>query len=303
MSFTTKRRYLSKTLRAGELSRAIRDTLASFMPGPQAPRLAITHFLRDGTDENPSATFLEVDRLCDLTSSDWELRAYTGTFEKSASITIRAGATTEIYASSDLGAELTHQIADKFSSALQLEPVPAREEEEEDEETEMDPAAAKAVEALSERLRLLEEKVQRQSQRLSCLLSYRFDETSESIAMKVQRFLELLDVNVVTASAYEPRSISAKVTSMLKEPLDFVVLIVAGKGESMWTRDEIRRASERGVFVVPLVEKGAEFVQGMFGDLETIPFDSGHIGDAFIRLLEAVKFVRTHSNETGTSTS
>jgi hypothetical protein len=41
-----------------------------------------------------------------------------------------------------------------------------------------------------------------------------------------------------------------------------------------------------------LVEDGARFAQGVFGDLEYIPFAPDHIGDAFIKLMEGIAYIR-----------
>ena len=107
------------------------------------------------------------------------------------------------------------------------------------------------------------------------------------------RFLGLLNVEVDTGATYEPRGISEKVKTKLNQPLDFIVLIVSANGESMWTRDEISYAHGRGIKVIPLVEDGANFSPGLFSDLEYIPYARGHIADAFIKLLEAIRFVES----------
>jgi hypothetical protein len=52
------------------------------------------------------------------------------------------------------------------------------------------------------------------------------------------------------------------------------------------------RAQSPGVFLIPLVEEGATFDRGIYGDHEFIPFDKGHISDAFVGLLEGVNYVR-----------
>jgi hypothetical protein len=112
------------------------------------------------------------------------------------------------------------------------------------------------------------------------------------IALPIQRFLALLDVEVITGMAYEPRRISDKVRDRLAERLDFVILLVCESGESPWTRDEIATARERDIAIVPIVQSGASFESGMFGDIEQIPFAAGHVGDVFLKLLEAVNFLR-----------
>jgi 1-acyl-sn-glycerol-3-phosphate acyltransferase len=74
--------------------------------------------------------------------------------------------------------------------------------------------------------------------------------------------------------------------------VDFLVLLIALDGESPWTRDEISTARNLGALVVPIVIDGATFAPGLFGDLEYITVAPGHVGDAFIPLLEALTYIR-----------
>jgi hypothetical protein len=68
-----------------------------------------------------------------------------------------------------------------------------------------------------------------------------------------------------------------------------VVIVILTKGnETAWIRDEMNR----GEVVIPLVENGATFDGGIFGNHEYIPFEAGHIGDAFVRLLEGIEFLK-----------
>ena len=127
---------------------------------------------------------------------------------------------------------------------------------------------------------------------LRCFLSYRFDSNSEAMILRLQRFLTLLGVEVVSGASYEPRKISDKVMERISKSIDFIILIVAESGESAWTRDEISFANSRAIPIVPVVEQNAKFESGMFGDLEFLPYTSGHIGDVFIGLLEAINYIK-----------
>jgi hypothetical protein len=147
------------------------------------------------------------------------------------------------------------------------------------------------------RLEALEATVRAVTGHLRCFLSYRFTTEVEPLAAKLQRFFGLLDVEVVTGAGYEPRPIIEKVKAKLGLDLHFVVLIVSIHGESMWTRDEITSAGSRGIPVIPLVEHGADFAPGLFGDLEYIPFTEGRIEETFIKLLEAIRFVRLQKSQ------
>ena len=148
------------------------------------------------------------------------------------------------------------------------------------------------IKDIAKRLTTLEAKVSGSSRKLRCFLSYRFSPDSENTAFRVERFLALLEIEVIKGTSYEPRSISEKVMERLNQPLDFIVLLLTSTGESMWTRDEIAAALQKDIAVVPLVEEGVTFAPGLFGDLEYIEFARDHVGDAFLKLLEAVTFVR-----------
>jgi hypothetical protein len=80
------------------------------------------------------------------------------------------------------------------------------------------------------------------------------------------------------------------VKARLELPLDAVVVIVIDD-ESFWTRDEIAIAKARGIPIVPLVASGTDFTSGIFGDLEWIRFEPDHIEQAFIGLLEAIRYI------------
>lgn len=146
--------------------------------------------------------------------------------------------------------------------------------------------------SLSRRIEQLETAVFEPKQKLRCFLSYRFSSENEILALRLSQFLKLLDVEVITGANYEPRQVSQKVLSRLREPLNFIVLLVTKTGESMWTRDEIGTALHKGLALIPIVENGAVLQPGMFSDIEYVSFESGHIGDALLKLLEAVSFVR-----------
>lgn len=102
----------------------------------------------------------------------------------------------------------------------------------------------------------------------------------------------MLDIDVITGEAYEPRKLGDKVLSKLQGSLDMIILLVASDGESMWTRDEINTALQQDIYFIPIVEQGAHFSPGLFGDVEWIPFEKGHVGDAFIKIQEAIQYIR-----------
>lgn len=133
---------------------------------------------------------------------------------------------------------------------------------------------------------------------LRCFLSYRFSELSSSIAHEIEQFLGLLGIEVVSGLAYEPRPIEEKVRDRILSGVDFVVYLVTAEGESSWLRDELATATTAGAFPVPIVEVGSHIENGLQGNVEYIPFTSGHPGDCWIRLVQAIRYVRASRKET-----
>lgn len=134
--------------------------------------------------------------------------------------------------------------------------------------------------------------LQEEDIRLRCFLSYSFTDADAGVAHEVERFLQLQGVEVLTGRSYEPRRVEDKVRSRLGSALDFVVYLVTASGDSSWLRDEGSEARAAGIRVIPLVEEGAKFEAGLFGNVEYIPFAAGHVGDVWIALVEALAFIR-----------
>jgi hypothetical protein len=131
---------------------------------------------------------------------------------------------------------------------------------------------------------------------LQCFVSYRFTGEVRGMLTTLTTFLNLSRVDVLTGAGYEPRSIATKVKEKLdSSALDFVILLISIHGESPWTRDEITRASLRAIPVIPLVEDGAKFEPGLFGDPECIPFSPGRIEETFVKILQAIHFIQQNS--------
>lgn len=135
------------------------------------------------------------------------------------------------------------------------------------------------------------QRIQEEDVRLRAFLSFRFGEPDSELARDLERFLNLSNIEVVTGQSYEPRRVEDKVRSRLSG-VDFVVYLLTSTGDSAWVRDEIATARASEIPVIPLVEEGIEFDQGLFGNVEWIRFGSGHIGDVWIRLTEAIKYIR-----------
>lgn len=169
-----------------------------------------------------------------------------------------------------------------------LEEVRARTREE--VQAQGPPPIWKALDSLADRVARLESAT-RGFEVLTCFISFQFTGTSLGYGTEVKEFLQLLGLNVLTGQGYEPKPISDKVRSRLAGSVDIVVVLEVAGSKSSWTRDEIAKAQQPGVYLIPLVESGASFDRGIFGDHEYITFDVGHVSGAFVRLLEGVRYV------------
>ena len=149
---------------------------------------------------------------------------------------------------------------------------------------------------LESRIKIIEDKLLEPCKQLSCFVSYRFNNETKPIVLELSRFLTLLNINVVTGMGYEPRKITDKVSDRLKSGHDFLIYLISRDGESTWTRDELIMSASSGMPIVVLIEKGSCFEKGILGDLEYVEFESGHIGDTFISILEAISFLRRLSS-------
>ncbi len=287
-------RFDVRTFQAGAIAGAFARTLERLGVDASAGQYAIHEKLADGTNVRRRAGLDELTAVCGQAGqsvSHTSIGPESG--EMHFSFSCYADSCV-LYVTVGTPAAL-ETVRRTFVDALALEELLAVEEEQTGETKEF-----QALESVTRRLEALEEVVLTPRRRLRCFLSYRFTDTNEIAALRVSQFLSLLGVEVLSGASYEPRRITEKVLSKLNQPLDFIVLLVTTDGESMWTRDEVGAAVHHGIALVPLVEEGAAFEPGLFGDIEYVRFASGHIGDSFLKLLEAVSFIR---EQQGTQTS
>lgn len=146
---------------------------------------------------------------------------------------------------------------------------------------------------LETRVANLESEMSKKSEASSCFLSYRFNEQSKPLAFELSKFLDLLGIKVISGMGCEPRRVTEKVMSRLKNQHDFFIYLITSEGESTWTRDELAYAFATELPVILLVEKGASVGKGLLGDWEYIEFERSHIGDTYIAILEATKFIKS----------
>lgn len=288
MAYSRTVYFQNRVFAAGELAKNFGEVLQSFGADPEGDSIRIAGELADGTrtvrEFQPAKSLQDV---CDL--SQWDIRGwFDGRGGMRFYVSLDSdGTTIAAHLSADDAATLG-DLADALRTSLRLEDA---------EPAEQITAAVKsgfeeALRPLEDRIKALEEGMSAPSRRLRCFFSYRFDPNTEVTALRIQQFLAALDVEVITGAQYEPRRISDKVLTKLRQPLDFIVLLVTARGESMWTRDEIGAGVHHNLPVVPIVESGARFETGLFADLEYIPFEAPHVGDAFLQLVQAVNFIR-----------
>ena len=299
MSLTKKFAFKPKTFGVGELRRGLESLRDTILLG-SVLQVSIFRTLEDGTRHSESN--LEVsalDVVCDLSGeSSYKVgigqKAETlGLYPVHLSLWIspEPDGFFEIRAECELP-EILNALQSELAKKLVLDGAPlyADRLEAARVNSKIIPLP-KQIAELNNRILILEQ-AQTTTRSLTCFLSYQFKDSSEEYGQRVKEFLELLNVQVITGKGYEPRPVNEKVKGRLAEKLDFVVVIEALSGKSSWTRDEIARAQSPDIFLIPLVEKGATFDKGIFGEHEYINFEPGHIGDAFIGLLEGVYYIR-----------
>jgi hypothetical protein len=298
MSLSRTEYFVGRIFRAGELAAAIRTVLRDMFPSNYDADVSIFRELPDGSKKSlHRQTIGELGDVCDLSSQgsfavtigrplgnlgvanefEFSLRAAYGSIGVSAT------------------AETAEQLGEFFASltrllSLERGQTPYETGAEEAEERERERVADELD--LERRVGRLEERLPAGPRPLTCFLSYQFEGVSLDYGRLVKHFLELLDVRVLTGSGYEPKTVQDKVRHRLASGIDFVVLIEPNAKTSAWTRDEIAVTQTPGVYLIPLVERGGTFQKGIYGDHEYIEFEPGHIGDAFVGLLEGVVYLR-----------
>ncbi len=282
--------FAHRSLRVGELAAGLAAAFRAAGLDATCAEFSVSDTLPDGTHTQRDVSFSDLENMVIA-------RASVSVSVRSEEVRLEA----RYHASADalslhLAASAPKLIAlarEAFQTALHLDPPPPPTPYSGPTIWDgVDAAIQEALAPVLDRVAALESSGEASMRRLRCFLSFRFNDASELLALRVQKFLALVDVDVLTGATYEPRQVTEKVLSRLREPLDFIVILVTADGESMWTRDEIGAALHAGIALVPLVERGAKLEPGLFGDVEYIEFAQGHIGDAFLKLLQAVRFVR-----------
>ena len=278
--------YRHKVFEVGQLARAVESVLQHLGIDSATATFGISESIADGTRVSRNIAFSDLETICEPARQ--HLNFYWRQADRDLWF-IFAPRGQSFFSLETQSSELSiiAEVRRSFQQALSL--VEATIDELKDASECGD---RETMEPLLKRIEALEQIVLAPTSRLRCFLSYRFTAANEIPALGINQFLTLLNVEVLSGSSYEPRQVSEKVLSKLKQPLDFVVLLITADGESMWTRDEIGAALHRGIALVPIVEVGATLQPGLLADIEYVEFAQGHVGDGFLKLLEAVHFIR-----------
>ena len=286
MTYEINRMYIWRKFELGELSTVIRDVSKYFDVDPVNIDINAHYYTEEG-NESKKLKINEIGEICELGKDPdsvvwgfhdkdhlWHSLSIKGSID---SLTVVLWMQT---------AEEAANIISLLEKKLNLEKFIEKELEE--DKNEIIPSNYPN--------NITKEKEQRyldNNENLRCFISYRFNPKSKALVLELTRFLELLNVDVITGLGYEPRKVSEKVLSRL-ENIDFAIYLITDEGESTWIRDELAVSIGKGYNIIPLVENNAKMENGILGDWEYVPYETNHIGDTFISLIEAINFIRKH---------
>jgi len=289
MSVSMSKYYDNRFFKTGELSKLLREMVRRVVGDNAETRIFAIKKLKDGlTERQDNISFDDIRDTVDLITEYNTFILYFQGNGKDVSISFDGRGD---YLSVSLGAESPETLYVVAEEVKQL--IGTTERESIFKQIKFEgPTIPEQIYELRSMIEELRATIVKPTKNLRCFLSYRFDPKIEATVLRLQRFLSLLDVEVISGTSYEPRRISDKVMERINQSIDCVILLISESGESAWTRDEISFANSKGIPIIPIVEENTKFERGMFGDLEYIPYASGHIGDVFIGLLEAINYIK-----------
>ncbi len=126
---------------------------------------------------------------------------------------------------------------------------------------------------------------------LRCFISYRSDKQSKRLVDNLQKMFESLEVQSTSSVSAKPRSVSDKVLARQKDPFDLFIVILSPSGDLTWLRHEIDVAKARNLPVLVLAEKPMTLNSGPLGDTKLVTFSSKRISDAFLEIVDMLKYV------------
>lgn len=284
MSYNSERRYKFRKFELGELSNIFRK-ISEYFGIDQEKNSISAHYLYDNGDtEKKSFKINEVGSIGKITKTPFSLVFGFHIDYKWHSVQVTRDEASLVFDLEMQNAEDTANIFSILENAFNFEVYVNEESEEKEKEIPQ-------IETLITKTDAIEQEYLDKEKKLRCFISHRFNPKSKIIVLELTRFLELLGVEVITGIEYEPRSVSEKILARLEDS-DFTIYLITNEGESTWIRDEMSVSIGKGYLIIPLVENGAEFDKGILGDWQFVPYETDHIGDTFISLIEAINYIR-----------
>lgn len=284
MKFQAYRYYKQKQFQPNQIAECFQKMISNLDLPDDKASVSGTYNVGDNTNETKDISINDLRTICEIKDRPYSLAfSYSDPEEKygKSNIIIFHASRGVLQLGLNLsGPESSETLFKIFEEALELEQISPPEYRD------------KKIEIIEERLNSLEERLAEGRKQLTCFLSYRFNSRSKAIALELMRFLELLEVNVVSGAGYEPRRVDEKVIARLEQPLDFLIYLITQDGESTWTRDELAYSLAKGYAVVLLVESGAEIGKSLLGNWEYLEFERDHIGNTFVGILEAIHYIK-----------
>lgn len=119
-----------------------------------------------------------------------------------------------------------------------------------------------------------------------------FDAVGHHYYAKLSSFLKLLGFDIKQGEEYTSQAIPEKVKARI-DSQDVFLSVVSGDRDHGWLIAESAYAQGKGKHVLLMLEKEASYAPTILGkDLEQLRFDSGHIEQTFISLLEEFRSIR-----------
>ena len=290
MSVSQLRHYKLIEFEFGVISRALRAMFDRFFLDPGENKF-IAKYQHRGIEEDRSLYLDEIGSVCSL--SDKPYGVSLGFFDDKHQWNYFCLSSEQDFLTlyvSCAKAEATAKVFEILEGALRLSRIPGAPPEEEE------------LERLEHRLTEFEQRFRVTDERLTCVLSYRFNERSKVYGLELTRFLELAGVEVISGAGYEPRRVADGFRTGLNQPLDFIVYLMINDAETVQVREDLGPALAKGYAVLLLVEAGIQVEQGMIGDLKHFEFQPGHVSDCFIGLLEELRSIRRERRSPKTNT-
>jgi hypothetical protein len=195
--------YAHRVFAVGEFQKTIRSLVSDFDVGDVS--IDVTDYLPDGRELRPKASIEALESMCD--AAEHSIHVYGHGKERFSMIFAGENDTYRLFLLAPNG-QLLHNVLERLEQELKLEAPPDPAEEVDQIALSIKKLANETIRPLLKRLDSLEEKVLHGSRRLRCFLSFRFSNTNELLALRVQQFLAALDVEVLTGASYEPRQVS-----------------------------------------------------------------------------------------------